>query len=98
MYTQALSYSGRLGGILTGTDSGFHRDRLFDVVLNLMPSSLSHSARAFVAFIVSVLLSYGASYLWRSFFKCATASGEVNRIAADQAEANNAGSRICERQ
>jgi hypothetical protein len=86
MYTQALSHSDRLDSILKGTDSGFHRDWLFDVVLNLLPSSLSHPARLFVAFIVSVLLSYGAYYLWRSFFKCATASGEINRIASDQEE------------
>jgi hypothetical protein len=59
MYTQVLSYSDRL--------DGFHRDWLFDVVLSLLPSSLSHPAKAFVAFIVSVLLSYGAYYLWRTF-------------------------------
>jgi hypothetical protein len=45
-------------------------------------------AKLFVAF-VSVLLSYGASYLWRSWFKTATAS-EINRIATDQGEADNA--------
>jgi hypothetical protein len=73
------------------SDSGFHRDWLFDFVFNLMPSSLSYSAKAFLAFVVSVLLSYGAYYLWNSFFKSPT-------IAADQGEANNAESRIGERQ
>jgi hypothetical protein len=97
MYIQALSHSDRLDGILKGTDSGFHRDLLFDVVLKLLPSSLSRPARLFVAFIVSVLLSYGASYLWRSLFKSATTS-EIIRAAADQGDAANAQSGICERQ
>jgi hypothetical protein len=90
MYTQAL--------IFKGTGIGFHPDRLFDFVLNLMPSSLSHSTRAFIALIVSVLLSYGATYLWNSLFKSKTASGEINGIATDQGEANNAPSRTCEPQ
>lgn len=67
MYIQALSHSDRLTGALSRTDTGFHRDLLFDAVLNLMPSSLSYSARAFIALIVSVLLSYGAYYLWKTF-------------------------------
>jgi hypothetical protein len=48
MYTQALSHSDRLDCILKGTDSGFRRDWLFDVVLKLLPSSLSRPARLFV--------------------------------------------------
>jgi hypothetical protein len=89
MYTPAL--------IFRGTGIGHHPDRLFDFVLNLLPSSLSRSAKLFVAFIVSVLLSYGASYLWTSLFKSPTAS-EINRIAADQGAADNARSGIGERQ
>jgi hypothetical protein len=82
--------------MLTGTDTRFQPDLLFDVVRDLLPSSLSRPAKLFGAFIVSVALSYGASYLWRSLFKSATAS-EINRIAADQGEAD-APPRICERQ
>jgi hypothetical protein len=96
MYTQALSHFDRMDGIFRGTDTGFHPDLLFDVVRNLLPSSLSRPARLFAAFVVSVLLSYGASCLWRSFLKWAKAGGEVGQIATDQGEANNAQSRIGE--
>jgi hypothetical protein len=63
-----------------------------------MPSSLSRPAKLFVALIVSVLLSYGALYLWKSFSKGAfTASGEMNQIATDRGEADNAQARMSER-
>jgi hypothetical protein len=97
MDTQALSHFDRMDGIFRGTDTGFHPDLLFDVVRNLLPSSLSRPARLFAAFIVSVLLSYGASYLWKSLFRSPTA-GEINRMAADQGEADSAQSGIGGRQ
>jgi hypothetical protein len=97
MYTPPLSHTYLLDGILKGSGIRIHRDLLFDFVRNLLPSSLSRPAKLFVAFIVSVLLSYGASYLWRSLFKSATTS-EIIRAAADQGDAANAQSGICERQ
>jgi hypothetical protein len=97
MHTPVLSHFYLLDGILKGSGTHFHRDLLFDFVLDLLPSSLSRSAKLFVAFIVSVLLSYGATYLWRSLFKSATTS-EIIRAAGDQGEAANPQSGICERQ
>jgi hypothetical protein len=97
MYNQALSHSYLLDGILGGSGIRFHQDLLFDFVRDLLPSSLSRPTKLFVAFIVSVLLSYGASYLWKSLFRSPTA-GEINRMAADQGEADSAQSGIGGRQ
>lgn len=67
MYTQALSHSDRLDGVLHGTDSGVRHGHLFDIVLNLMPTGLSAPARIFAAIVVSALVTSAGYYLWRTF-------------------------------
>jgi hypothetical protein len=65
MCIQALNHNDRLDDVLKGIDPAVPHGKLFGIVLNLMPSSLSAAAKFFGALIVSALAMYGVYFLWR---------------------------------
>ena len=68
MYIEAPNHSDRLDAVLNGTAGTIPHGRLFDTVLNLMPSGLSDPVKIFGAIIISALVAYGTYYAWRDTF------------------------------